>query len=251
MRIYYTIILSLLANTLFFADAAIITSYDFEGGSTSGFSPTSSDVNVTSTNFSTGAGLSGTGDIGSDGDDTGLDAEGNNFGSTANQGEFEVQVLGGGSSSSGVDASSYDNAIAINDYITFTVTPDSGFELNLTSLTFKAALRNDARGAEFLGINSSVDGFTSADTITTDTIVTEVNGGGVFQSFTISLAGAQFQNITSAVEFRIYLWGAGSTPGQSQTYFDKVVLNGAVVPEPSSVLLLSLGLCSVLFRRNR
>jgi hypothetical protein len=120
-------------------------------------------------------------------------------------------------------------------YFTFTLDANPGYEIDFTDFVYTSQ-RSNASISGF-AFRSSLDGFTSDI------------GAPDFDGTTISLAGSAFQNITDAIEFRFYAWGAGST---NNTFsINDFTFNGTVVPEPTSAmagLLLGAGL---LRRRRR
>lgn len=129
-------------------------------------------------------------------------------------------------------------------YFSFTVTPNPGNFLDLTSLDFDAARGGNATPRGWV-VRSSVDNFGanlgSSDVDTVRTTLTP---------YSVDLSGSQFDNLTSPVEFRIYTY----SPNDGLTVeYDNFELRGAVlvtVPEPSGVVpvLLALGL---FVRRRR
>ncbi len=122
-------------------------------------------------------------------------------------------------------AGSFDAAVSANAYFSFTVTPDDGFKINLTSLTFKAVKK----------ASTSIDMYALADAdgnqIGSSWQVPSVLGTltGSFEANSIDLSDAAFQGLTEATEFRIYVWGRGtSSTSNTMALMDKVVLNGTV-----------------------
>jgi hypothetical protein len=158
-----------------------------------------------------------------------------------------VSGIGRGSGISGNNANDRYNAnswdsgsIDLNDYFTWTLTPASGFEMDFTSFVYTAQRsHNSINGFAF---RSSVDGFTSNIGTPTDT------------GATISLTDSAFQNISSAITFRLYAWGGNQS---SRTYsVNDFTFNGTVaaVPEASAfvfggMICMVAGLLSV--RQNR
>lgn len=68
----------------------------------------------------------------------------------------------------------------------------------------------------------------------------------------VDLSGAAFQNLdaTAGIDFRIYFANeAGS--GASGVRLDTVSLNGAVIPEPSSLILIGVALLAAVGMRAR
>ncbi len=126
-------------------------------------------------------------------------------------------------------------AYAAGVYFQFSVTPDAGFLLSLSSLTFDVA-KGGISSPRGWAVRSSVDGYSSE--IATQEVAT-VQPTAAF--FGVDLSGAAFQGLTTPTTFRIYTytpaWGSGM-------FYDNITLNGAssAVPEPSTLLMLLLGL---------
>jgi hypothetical protein len=144
-------------------------------------------------------------------------------------------------------------AVAADDYWSFTVTPNVGFTLDLTTLTFdtihNATAGNgdqDTNATMSVFVRSSIDGYASNigstftqawDTTTTDR--------------SIDLSAPAFQDIDTATTFRFYIFDSGVDTASNGLRLDNVVLNGVVVPEPSSAILLGFGSLMLLRRRRR
>ncbi len=112
------------------------------------------------------------------------------------------------------DATGWD-AVATqwDDYFTFTLTPNSGFKINLVSFVYTG--QASAQGPSNFAFRSSLDGFSA--NIGTPTAT----------GTTISLSGAAYQNITSAITFRIYGWNANT--GTGTFGINDFTFNGTVV----------------------
>lgn len=149
-------------------------------------------------------------------------------------------------------------AIANAEYFSFTVSANTGYELDLTSLTY-TSLHNttydqsatpDGSATMNFFVRSSVDGYAT-------------NVGSVFSqdwntndSRTITLSGnSAFQDLTGDITFRLYAYESVELNTNQGARWDNVVLNGAVVavPEPGAYALLAgcLGLTWVMLRRRR
>ena len=150
------------------------------------------------------------------------------------------------------------NAISGNDYYSFTITPDSGFEFDLTELDFGTEFSStdaDVTGLEAsYVVRSSVDGFASniGSTFIEDFESTSTLS---FTNRTVSLSATDFQNVASAIEFRIYTYdNSGAATRLSRV--DNVILTGTVnaIPEVNSFSAL-LGFAAVMavlgLRRRR
>jgi hypothetical protein len=158
-------------------------------------------------------------------------------------------------------ATNYAGAFVANNYFTFSITPDAGYKLDLTSITFQVASGSSSASdrAFYLVTASSPAGFTSSSTVlSTDRTTT---GGGAIplqaatatntvpKDYTVDLTS--FTGITTTQYFRFYL----QTPTISQALtFDDIVVNGTVsaIPEPSTYAsiagVVALGL---VMRRRR
>ena len=134
------------------------------------------------------------------------------------------------------------NAIIANDYMTFTVTPDAGYMMNLTSLTLKAGYSNSRANTKKVlvqSVLSNIDGFTDADLLgqiaTDGSSALDSSGDLVYEDLVIDLSAlSQFQNITSATEFRIYIHD--DTNFGINHRIDDLVLSGAIdlIPVPNA-----------------
>lgn len=134
-------------------------------------------------------------------------------------------------------------AITANEYVSFTVTPGAGVELDLTSLTLRAGYTNSNSYTNKIltqTVLTDIDGFTAAaalGSVSTANTSTD-NGSVVYQTLNIDLTGVQFQDITTATEFRIYL--SDNTNSTNIIHrMDDIVLSGTVnAPRPAQPNLL-------------
>lgn len=123
-------------------------------------------------------------------------------------------------------ATTTETAVSTNSYIQFTLTPNAGKRVSLTTLTFNAA-RGGAATPRGYDVRSSVDGY--AATLGTADLSTQ---RPTFTPVSIDLSGANFQNQTSAITFRIYVY-APSTANVID--IDSISINGAVLDVPSGI----------------
>ncbi len=200
----------------------VIAGYDFDDGTSNATRVvTVKDVNVTASNYGVGAGLVDLIDNSGNALAEALDAEGYLFG-TANPFSY-----GGATTTFGfTDMNNADNlalAIANEDYMVFTLTPASSYQLDLTRFTFRTRVNSVNNSAERWALFSSVDGFMEGAQISvgqTTVEATYVNNG-------VNLSATAFQGLTNAVTFRLYIYG-GNEPWSAATLFDKVVVHGGV-----------------------
>lgn len=150
--------------------------------------------------------------------------------------------------SSGWTTSSSPNT---NDYYTFTITPSAGFQVSFTNLQINVQ-RSSGSGSNDGGptagvVRSSLDSYGAniGSSFTIGTSASEV---------TIDLSGAAFQNLTSAITFRIYGYNAENSDGTFRLQYSNasapgIQVNGtvAVIPEAQSYVFASLGLSMVGF----
>ena len=140
-----------------------------------------------------------------------------------------VTGIGRGSSLYGIianyryDAKSWGSSgFDLNAYFEFSLVPNSGKEIDFISFEYSA--QASSNGPTKFCFRSSVDNFTSDI--------------GVFNTTntTISLSAAAFQNVTSAITFRIYGWAAPAGTGAFS--IDDFKFNGIVsCIKPQAIVL--------------
>lgn len=103
-------------------------------------------------------------------------------------------------------------AIDLTDYFEFTMTPNALYAINFVSFQYTGKLSGGSANYVF---RSSLDGFTSNIGVANET------------GTTISLSAAAYQNITSAITFRYYVYGVSAS---TRTYsINDFIFNGTVV----------------------
>jgi hypothetical protein len=159
----------------------------------------------------------------------------------------------------GTADSNASSAITNNFYSAFTIEPNSGFALNLSTLTFNYGGTSDVTvsfTANFF-VRSSTDGF-AADVGTTFSKSIPANLSiPAYTLASIDLSGAAFQNLSAPVTFRIYAFAdnySGSFVIADRPRIDAINLAGTVgaIPEPSSAALMIVagGMAGVCLRRR-
>ena len=147
---------------------------------------------------------------------------------------------------------STNNAIDLTDYYRFSITPNDGYQLDLTSLELDE--RRSGTGIRQWSVRSNLDNFDS-DLSPSPFSVPDNTATRTEQR--ISLNANDFSRLRTEVEFRIYGYQAERSTGTWR--IDNVKLAGqiALVPEPNSgwigtsMALLALGFCWHHRRRQR
>jgi len=118
------------------------------------------------------------------------------------------------------------STINTGSYFSFTLTPNTTYAINFASLVFSR--QRSGTGPLTWAIRSSADNYAA-------NIGATFSPGTSNGSETISLTGAAFQNITTAITFRIYAWNAdaaGGTGRISDFTFNGTVTGGTVITAP-------------------
>jgi hypothetical protein len=155
------------------------------------------------------------------GTDPGMNA-GNYIASQVVIGNISVSGISKGAGINGNPGSNRYNAnnwnsagIDLTKYFSFTLTPNSGYKINFTSLVYSS--QASPSGPLNFGIRSSVDGFAA------NIAMPPVAGG------TISFSDVAFQNVNTAITFRVYAWGASQNTGTFS--INDFTFNGIVGPD--------------------
>jgi trimeric autotransporter adhesin len=135
-------------------------------------------------------------------------------------------------------------AIAANDYFTWSLTASENYTLSISSIDFNFQ-RSNTGGADW-ALRSSVDSFGS------DLASFTGLANGTSESIDLSAAGLDG---LSSIEFRFYGYNRTGTAGTAgfEGTGDDLVVNGTVtvVPEPASIALIGAGLALVSGFRRR
>lgn len=156
--------------------------------------------------------------------------------------------------------STFSGALDSSDYFQFTITPASGYQFSITSLTFDAG--RSGTGPRQFAIRSSADGYTSNLSAATTNANVSVVATNVFQ-FTdtastyagnsITLSGANFTNLTDPLTFRIFAFNAEGSSGVFRIDNFSIHASATAVPEPSTYAALAGAgvLAFAVWRRRR
>lgn len=124
-----------------------------------------------------------------------------------------------------------------DDYFTFTMDANDGYEIDFTSFTYTG--QASSQGPQSFELRSSLDNYSS-------TI-----GSPTADGTTIDLSAAEFQDITGPVEFRLYGYDAGSNSGTFSVNDYKFEGEVNPVPEPQTLALLGIGTSLLLLNRRK
>lgn len=146
----------------------------------------------------------------------------------------------------------FSTASAGGDYITFSITPTSGNQLNLSGATITYTLQNSANGPDYYSVRSSIDSFGSDLSASSAAL----NQGGTNTPSSTSLtlpSSVAYTGLTNTVEFRIYGWGAGVGSGTMSVNAWSMTGSVSAVPEPATyaVILGGVVLAGTLWQRRR
>lgn len=147
-------------------------------------------------------------------------------------------------------------AIGLGNYFSFTVEPASGYQIDLTTLSFDilfdADPTDDPTPEATWFVKSSIGGFGATDPTlgSRNAPVSLVDSDIATIDPLIDMSGLPTQ--TSLTEFRLYIYDnniGGSTPHR----LDNVTLSGdvTVIPEPATLWMVALGLVAVVASRRR
>lgn len=124
---------------------------------------------------------------------------------------------------------SIDNAVAGNDYMEFTITPNSGYQFSLSSIFLQ--MQRSSTGPSGIALRSSVDNY--AANLDQEYAITDNTST---QNFTFTFAQA---NSVTAVTYRIYMWAesTGGSGGIGDGSGNDIIVHGTVsstgaVPDP-------------------
>ena len=237
IKIQYIASLAAACVAMSHSHAAVIAEYDFN----TDLNASTADANITAGAVTSGAGISGSGESGRSSFSNSL------FAQTGATSTASISV---------------GTAIANDDYFSVTMGADSGYYMDLDSITLDYGYTNNAApfGVKDLKayVFSSFTGFVDASDIlgskfiqtTVDDNSLQYPGGS--PSLTVDLSAYSYVWSGGEIEFRIYL--ADTTSNNAYIHrIDNVTLNGVVaaVPEPSSTALLGLGGLALMLRRKR
>ena len=135
-------------------------------------------------------------------------------------------------------------SIAGNDFFQFIVTPAAAATFTATSFVF--SFDHSASGPNSFTLRSSVDNFASD--------LGSVTGLAANLTTNNTIALTTFNDVASAVTFRLYGYGATSSAGTGgfDTTTNALSPNVVLVPEPSTKVMIigALGLAALVYRRK-
>jgi hypothetical protein len=152
------------------------------------------------------------------------------------------------------DGDTLAESIANASYVTFTLTNSSGSDYSLSSLAFDIWNENARANPSFFSVfgMSNQSAFTDGNEFGSFTVTDTTVGTSAGAANPASLNLSSLSTLTNgtAIVFRLYV--ADDTDINDNIYrIDNIVVNGAVIPEPSSLLLSGLAGLVLLLRRRR
>jgi hypothetical protein len=169
---------------------------------------------------------------------------------STSSGSFTYDTWGTGALTNDNVPTNYTGALDLGKYYDVSVTPQAGYEVTLTDMTFST--RRSSTGPRQYAVRSSMDAYTGnlSATPSTNTIVTIINSNEFFISIdgntstyagnTITFSSPVFIAFTSPVDIRFYAWNSEGTAGSFR--LDSVIINGSAT--------VSTGLGKVSFDLN-
>ena len=134
--------------------------------------------------------------------------------------------------------------IVLSQYVTFTLTGQ--FSLETLSYDGQSYFGD---GPRFASVRSSADGFAA------DVALQPVDPAAGIRTIIFDLSA--LQNISGALEIRLYFYGSPSDLtdwmdlASSERGFNGLTVHGSTVPTPATFALLGLGLLGVAYRRRQ
>lgn len=135
----------------------------------------------------------------------------------------------------------------LDDYIAFSISPDPGFQIEVTSISVDH-FNSTGAGANVYFF-SGQDGFSSTSDAIGSVFLADYDSTLNFEAEITPILAT----ITSTTEFRIY-FDTTATFASGDVWADNITLNGTVslIPEPSTLALFGLaGLAAMAFRRRK
>ena len=148
-----------------------------------------------------------------------------------------------------LDSVTLNEAVADGDYVSFSISPESGYELDLTALQFDLLRRFDYvpdSYALYVDEDPGAGGDNFTTLLASETITATGNSNG-YITYEIDLSDEDFlQGVSDTAEFRLYFFGTdgGDLEDWAAVRLDSILLVGQAtetIPEPSVLSLLAIG----------
>lgn len=153
---------------------------------------------------------------------------------STSSGSFTYDTWGTGALTGDNTPANYTGAIDLGKYYDVAITPQSGYEVTLTDMTFSA--RRSGTGPRQFSVRSSMDSYAAnlPATASTHTLMSVINTNEFFfntdgvtsttNGNTITFSDPAFTSFTSPVNVRFYAWNSEGATGSFR--IDSVIFNG-------------------------
>lgn len=224
--------------------AAVLAEYKFDNSiddttDDPDWASTDSDLNSTATDLSIGSGIGLNPDpVGGAIDGSGAVLRNSDTGKNQPFEDYSLYVSG----ATAQEATEAD-AITAENFLELTLTPNSGYETTLTSLTVQASSNNnnDYPDMYFVTVGGTQIGATESN---------PSPGSKVYEQITFDLSSVA--TTSGPLDIKFYIFSGGNSTSRN-AQFDNFTLNGtvSVIPEPASLALMGLGGLLMLGRGRR